>query len=65
MKTHNLNYYGIDLEVNGNYEQPDESTGYKGGWLSCSIFSGNQNIMPIMSDAIIEHVDELILSQNY
>ena len=65
METHNLNYYGIDLEVNGTYENPDESTGHKGGWLSSSIFSGNQNIMPIMSDTIIEYIDELVLNQNY
>jgi hypothetical protein len=28
----NINYEGLKFEVKGEFEAPEEETGYKGGW---------------------------------
>lgn len=65
MAIHTIKYKDIELTIIGNYEKPEEETGYKGGWLSDSILCGGQNILPIIHDLDLEAIDEQILNENY
>lgn len=51
------------LEVFGTYESPDETTGYKGGWLGERIEHKGTDITCLISETMIEQIDEQILEQ--
>jgi hypothetical protein len=41
---HNINYEGLELEIQGEFEQDEPSVGYKGGWSYWGITTGGVDI---------------------
>lgn len=66
MESHRINYYGLELEVYGNYDEPEEETGYKGGWSSEQILNDNDiDIVWMLRDSVIDEINRIVLEENY
>ena len=65
MKTHNINYEGLDLEVKGVIDKSDETTGYKSGFSWMTIEHNGTDISWILRPNIVEHIVELVVNENY
>lgn len=63
--THNITYEGLDLEVLGEFEEADNTTGCKGGWSTLDIKINGTSLYWFLKPEIIEHISELILNENY
>lgn len=64
MESHSTYFNGILIEVFGTYDHPDNETGYKGGWLGERVEHKGEDITALLSESIIEQIDEQI-SQEY
>ena len=62
---HNINFEGLDLVVKGDYEQPDDTTGYKGGFSYHSIYINDVEWSWFIDKNAIERIVNLIVEQNY
>lgn len=60
METHTITYEGLELTVHGNYEEPDDTTGYKGGFATEIIKVNDVDIYWMLKPNIIEHITELV-----
>jgi len=60
MRSHTTNFYGIVLEVFGTYEESEEETNYKGGWLSERYEHKGTDISCLLSETTKEQIDEQI-----
>jgi hypothetical protein len=65
MNTHNIKYEGLDLEVTGEYDSADETTGYKGGFSWMTIEVDGTDISWMLKDEIVEQIVELVTNENY
>jgi len=63
--THNIDYEGIDFEITGNYEEPEEETGYKGGFSYSQIFINSVDVTWMLNDSTIDRLVELVVEENY
>ena len=63
MESYSTNFYGIDLEVHGTYEEPEEETGYKGGFSCHKLYHCNEDITDLLSESIIIQIEEQIVSE--
>ena len=63
--THNITYEGLELEVVGNYEEPETETGYKGGWSTELIKVNDVDIYWLLNDQTIEKINEIVIKENY
>ncbi len=63
--THNINFEGLDLVVKGEYNKPDDTTGYKGGFAWHSIFINDVEWSWFISKDAIERIVELVIEENY
>lgn len=53
-------FNGVLIEVFGTYEEPEEETGYKGGFLGERIEHKGEDITALLSESIREQIDEQI-----
>jgi hypothetical protein len=65
METHEINFEGIEFEVQGEYEKSEEETNSKGGWKSYQIFHNGDDMQPYLSDWAINRINEQIVDENY
>lgn len=65
MRTHNINYDGVDYEVTGEWDSEDETTGYKGGFSWMQIHINGMDVSQHILDCIIERLCELVVEENY
>ena len=65
MTTHNIKYEGLDFEISGDYEKPEEETGYKGSFSWMSISINDAEISSYLKDWFIEKLIELVVEENY
>jgi hypothetical protein len=63
--THNINYEGINFEIKGDYEQADNTTGYKGGWSTELILINDVDMYWMLTPNAIERINEIVIEQNY
>ena len=62
---HNIKYEGLELEVSGEWEEPDTTTGYKGGWSYWGIMTEGKEIAWMLRDDVIEKINEIVVEENY
>ena len=65
METHNVTYYGLEIEVGGNYEEPDDDVGYGGGWSTESIKINDVEVIGYFLDVVIDEIGRMVLESNY
>ena len=65
MRTHNINYDGVDYEVTGEWDEPEEETGYKGGFSWMQIKINDMDVSQHLNDNTIERLCELVVEENY
>lgn len=63
MESHSTYFNGILIEVFGTYEEPEEETGYKGGFLGERIEHKGEDITALLSESIREQIDEQIAQE--
>ena len=63
--THNITYDGVDYEIQGNYEESEEETGYKGGFSYSQIFINGMDVTWHLNDNTIDKLVELVIEENY
>lgn len=62
-EVHNIIYNGLPLEIWGNYEKPDNTTGYKGGWSTDLIIHNGEDIDFLTSKKDKEAINEQVLNE--
>ena len=65
MRTHNINYDGVDYEVTGEWDLEDKVTGYKGGFSWMQICINGTDVSQHLNDSTIERLQELVVEENY
>lgn len=65
MRTHNINYDGVDYEVTGEWDGPENETGYKGGFSWMKICINGMDVSQHLNDATIERLQDLVVEENY
>ena len=60
MENHTIIYEGLEMTVFGNWEDPDKTTGYKGGWLTVLIEVNEVDIIWMLKPNIIERISEIV-----
>ena len=65
MRTHNINYDGVDYEVTGEWGSDDKTTGYKGGFSWMQICINGMDVSQHLNDNTIEGLQELVVEENY
>ena len=63
--THNINFEGLDLVVTGEYDKPDGTTGYKGGFSWDSIYINDVEWSWFISKDAINRIVDLVIEENY
>jgi len=65
MKSHNVKLEGIEFEVFGEYEQPEESS--KGGWSTFKVLINNSEVcgMWMLNDWTLNKLNEIVVEENY
>ena len=63
--THNINFEGLDLVVTGDYDKPDGTTGYKGGFSYHGIYINDVEWSWFISKEAIERIVDLVIEENY
>lgn len=56
-------YEGVSIECFGNFDEPDETTGYKGGWKTCKVLHNCEDITTLISESTLEQIDEQIAQE--
>jgi len=54
-----INYHGLELTVIGNFEEPDDTVGYKGGFSCESIELNDIDIKWMLKDSTIEDINDI------
>jgi hypothetical protein len=62
--THNINYEGLELEIQGEFEQDEPSVGYK-GWSYWGITTGGVDISWMLKEDVINKINEIVITENY
>jgi hypothetical protein len=57
---HNIKYEGIEFTVFGDYESPDDTTGYKGGFSVCSVKVNECDIIWMLKPIVIDRITDII-----
>ena len=61
MEQHTIIYEGLEMTVFGAYDQPEESTGYKGGWSTELIEVNGIDIYWMLNEKTIEQINDIIV----
>lgn len=65
MATHTVKYEGVEFEVIGDYEKPEEEADFKGGWSTILIKVNDVDIYWMLKDSVIERINEIVAEENY
>lgn len=65
MTSHNVKYEGLEFDVFGEYEQPEEETGFEGGWSTLSIKINDVECYWMLNPFVIERLGIIIVEENY
>jgi len=57
---HNIKYEGLEITVFGDYENPDDTTGFKGGFAVCSVKVNECDIIWMLKPIVIDRICEII-----
>jgi len=60
MENHTFKYEGLEITVFGDYENPDDTTGYKGGWSTALIEVGGVDIIWMLRPDVVERISEIV-----
>jgi hypothetical protein len=60
MENHTITYEGLEMTVFGDWEAPDNTTGYKGGWLTVLIKVNEVDIIWMLKPNIIDRISEIV-----
>ena len=60
MENHTITYEGLEMTVFGNWEDPDDTTGYKGGWSTVLIEVNGIDIIWILKQNIVDRISEIV-----
>lgn len=63
MQSHSTYFNGVLIEVFGTFDEEEEITGYKGGWLGERIEVNGIDITNLISESIKEQIDEQIAQE--
>lgn len=63
METYNITYEGLEMTVHGNWDSPDCTTGYKGGWLTVLVEVNGIDIIWMLKESVVERISEIILNE--
>lgn len=63
MRSYSTYFNGVLIEVFGTYEEPEEETNYKGGFLGEKVEVNGIDITPLLSESIREQIDEQIAQE--
>ena len=62
---HNINFGGFRFSSQRKYDNPDHTTGYKGGFSYHGIFINDVEWSWFISKDAIERIVELVIDENY
>lgn len=65
MRTHNVNYDGVDYEVTGEWDEPENETGYRGGFSWRKISINDMDVSNHLNQETIDTLQEMVVEQNY
>jgi len=60
MEIHTITYEGVEFEIQGTYDEPEEETGYKGGFSWMKILINDQDVSWMLKENIINHLIDII-----
>jgi hypothetical protein len=63
MESYSTYFNGVLIEVFGTYEEPEEETNFKGGFLGERIEVNGTDITALLSESIREQIDEQIAQE--
>ena len=59
-ENHTITYEGLEMTVFGNWDSPDCTTGYKGGWSTTLIEVNGIDLIWMLKPNIIERISEIV-----
>ena len=65
MKTHTIKYEGLELQVHGEWEEPEEETGYKGGWSTSEIILNDVEVSWMFTEYVLDMIANCVVIENY
>ena len=65
MKTHIIHYDGVDYQVIGEWDKPEEETGYRGGFSWMQIKINDMDVSSHLKEWVINKLVEMVVEQNY
>jgi hypothetical protein len=60
MEEHTFKYEGLEITVFGDYENPDDTTGYKGGFSVALIEVNGVDIIWMLKPNVIERITYIV-----
>lgn len=63
MKWYSTFFENVLIEVNGDYQEPEYETGFKGGFIGSKYEVNGVEISSLLSETVKEQIDEQIASE--
>jgi hypothetical protein len=63
--SHRIKYEGLELEVFGNWEEPEEETGCKGGWSTEKIMLDEVEVSWMFTPYVLSMIASCVIIENY
>lgn len=65
MKSHIVEYEGLELEVFGEWEDSEEEVGFVGGWTTYLIKINEVDIYNMLKEDIVDRITTILIEKNY
>jgi hypothetical protein len=65
MKSHLIEYEGLEFEVFGEWEDSEEEVGYYGGWTTYLIKINEVDIYNMLKEDIVDKITTKLIEKNY
>lgn len=65
MTSHRIKYEGLEFEVFGEWEEPEEETGYNGGWSTEKIMLGEVDVYWMLTPYVLNMIANCVVIENY
>lgn len=63
--SHRIKYEGLELEVFGNWENPEEETGTEGGWSTLKIMLDDVEVSWMFTPYVLNMIANCVMVENY